>query len=61
MNLQASIPSAGAYTVGATHQGHGEITVIDSEVWLGYDKDGSTRLQAGKLIVPLTWTYIHEK
>jgi len=40
VNLQKSIPSANAYAVGATHQGLGEITVIDSKVWLDYGKDG---------------------
>ena len=61
VNLQASIPSANTYAVGATHQGFGEITVIDSEVWLDYGKDHLTRLQEGKPIIPLTWNYTHEK
>lgn len=40
VNLQKAIPSENAYAVGATHQGLGEITIIDGEVWLDYGKDG---------------------
>jgi len=40
VNLQKSIPSANTYAVGATHKGLGEITIIDSKVWLDYGKDG---------------------
>ena len=40
VNLQKSIATTNAYAVGATHQGLGEITVIDSKVWLDYGRDG---------------------
>ena len=40
VNLQKTIPSANAYAVGATHKGLGEITIIDSKVWLDYGNDG---------------------
>jgi len=40
VNLQKAIPSVNGYAVGAIQQGLGEITVIDSKVWLDYGKDG---------------------
>jgi acetolactate decarboxylase len=40
VNLQMAIPSVNGYAVGAIQQGLGEITVIDSEIWLDYGKDG---------------------
>lgn len=40
VNLQKAIHSVNGYAVGAIQQGLGEITVIDSEVWLDYGKDG---------------------
>jgi hypothetical protein len=40
VNLQKAIPSVNGYAVGAIQQGLGEITVIDSKIWLDYGKDG---------------------
>jgi acetolactate decarboxylase len=40
VNLQKALPSSNAYAVGATHQALGEITVLDSKIWLDYGKDG---------------------
>ena len=40
VNLRKAISSVNGYAVGAIQQGLGEITVIDSKVWLDYGKDG---------------------
>ena len=40
VNIQEAIPPVNGYAVGAIQKGIGEITVINSEVWLDYGKDG---------------------
>ena len=40
VNLQKAIPSVNGYAIGAIQQGLGEITVIDSKIWLDYGQDG---------------------
>ena len=40
VNIQKAIPPVNGYAVGAIQKGLGEITVIDSKVWLDYGKDG---------------------
>ena len=40
VDLQQAISPANEYAVGALRHGLGEITVIDSMVWLDYGKDG---------------------
>ncbi len=40
IDIQKAIPSVNGYAVGAIQEGLGEITVINSKVWLDYGKDG---------------------
>ena len=40
VDLQTAIPPVNGYAVGAIQKGLGEITVINSEVWLDYGNDG---------------------
>jgi hypothetical protein len=40
INLQKAIPPVNGYAVGAIQNGKGEITVVNSNVWLDYGKDG---------------------
>ncbi|HID02004.1 MAG TPA: hypothetical protein EYP18_02150 [Desulfobacterales bacterium] len=40
VNIQKAIPPVNGYAIGAIQKGLGEITVLNSEVWLDYGKDG---------------------
>ena len=61
-NLQKAIPSVNGYAVGAIQQGLGEITVIDSKIWLDYGKDGlgnsSNNIPAGEQAVILATSQV---
>lgn len=45
VDLNTVLADPHVYAVGALKGGKGEITVIDSEVWLAYGKDGLGRIQ----------------
>ena len=45
VDLKTVLAAPHAYAVGAIKGGKGEITVIDSEVWLAYGKDGLGKIQ----------------
>ncbi len=40
VNLQKVIPANNGYAIGAIQKGLGEITIVNSEIWLDYGKDG---------------------
>ena len=40
VTLQKAIPADNAYAVGAIQKGLGEITIINSKIWLDYGNDG---------------------
>lgn len=43
VDLNTALSSPHTYAVGAIREGKGEITVIDSEAWLSYGRDGLDR------------------
>jgi len=45
VDLDTALAGPHVYAVGAIKGGKGEITVIDSEIWLAYGKDGLGRTQ----------------
>jgi len=45
VDLDTALAAPHAYAVGAIKGGKGEITVIDSEIWLAYGKDGLGKIQ----------------